>query len=123
MKVMRAKRIPLPQAPTVDILRDKLKEVDERLYAANMECGSVANARRPKRARQASSVDDANVRCEMTCHSNGIQVQLITDEKNAKCARKQGQVQSSMKNRIFKFAAKFQRASHPGDVGTFAQTL
>ena len=93
MKVMRAKRIPLPQAPTVDILRDKLKEVDERLYAANMECGSVANARRPKRARQASSVDDANIRCEMTCHSNGIQVQLITDEKNAKCARKQGQVQ------------------------------
>ena len=94
MKVMRAKRIPLPQGPTADILRDKLKEVDERLYEANMECTRVVNARRPKRARQASSVDDANVRCEMTCHSNGIQVQLITDEKNAKRARKQGQVQS-----------------------------
>jgi len=79
MKVMRAKRIPLPQAPTADILRDKLKEVDERLYEANMECTRVANARRPKRARHASSVEDVNVRCEVTCHSSGIQVQLITD--------------------------------------------
>lgn len=61
MKVMRAKRIPLPQGATADFLRDKLKEVDERLYEANMECTRVANARRPKRARQASSVDDGNV--------------------------------------------------------------
>ena len=52
MKVMRAKRIPLPQGPTADILRDKLKEVDERLYEANMECTRVVNARRPKRANQ-----------------------------------------------------------------------
>ena len=79
MKVMRAKRIPLPQGATADFLRDKLKEVDQRLYEANMECTRVANARRPKRARQASSVDDGNVRCEVTCHSGGIQVHLITD--------------------------------------------
>jgi hypothetical protein len=79
MKVMRAKRIPLPQGPTADILRDKLKEVDERLYEANIECTRVANARWPKRARHASSVDDANVRCEVTYHSSGVRVQLITD--------------------------------------------
>ena len=79
IKVMRAKRIPLPQGPTAEVLRDKLKEVDERLYEANMECPRVENARRPKRARQASSVDDANVRCEVTCHSSGIQVLLLTD--------------------------------------------
>jgi hypothetical protein len=79
MKVMRAKRIPLPQGPTADILRDKLKEVDERLYEANIECTRVANARWPKRARHASSVDDANVRCEVKYHPSGVRVQLITD--------------------------------------------
>ncbi len=66
-------------ASTAEVLRDKLKEVHERLYEANMECPRVENARRPKRARQASSVDDANVRCEVTCHSSGIQVLLLTD--------------------------------------------
>jgi hypothetical protein len=79
MKVMRAKRIPLPQGATADVLRDKLKEVDERLYEANIECTRVANARRPKRARHASSVDDANVRCEVKYHPSGVRVQLITD--------------------------------------------
>ena len=79
MKVMRAKRIPLPQGATADVLRDKLKEVDERLYEANIECTRVANARWPKRARHASSVDDANVRCEVKYHPSGVRVQLITD--------------------------------------------
>ena len=79
IKVMRAKRIPLPQGATAEVLRDKLKEVDERLYEANMECPRVENARRPKRARHASSVDDANVRCEVKYHPSGVRVQLITD--------------------------------------------
>ena len=32
MMVMRAKRIPLPQGPNLEFLRNKLKEVDEELY-------------------------------------------------------------------------------------------
>lgn len=78
-KVMRAKRIPLPQAPTAEFLRNKLKEVDERLYEANMECLSMSTRARPKRSCQTSSVGDETIRCAVTYHSSGIRVQLTTD--------------------------------------------
>ena len=78
-KVMRAKRIPLPPGPTAELLRNKLKEVDERLYEANMECLRIATGPRPKRSRPTTSVGDETTRCAVTCHSNGIRVQLTTD--------------------------------------------
>ena len=62
MKVMRAKRIPLPQGATADVLRDKLKEVDERLYEANIECTSSCE----RAAAQKSTSRVVSRRCKRT---------------------------------------------------------
>jgi len=55
MMVMRAKRIPLPQGPNLEFLRNKLKEVDEELYDANMATIAQSNDQRRERTRSAQS--------------------------------------------------------------------
>ncbi len=55
MMVMRAKRIPLPQGPNLEFLRNKLKEVDEELYDANMAAIAQSNDQRHERTRSAQS--------------------------------------------------------------------
>jgi len=56
MMVMRAKRIPLPQGPNLEFLRNKLKEVDKRLYDANTAAVAQSNDQRHERTRSAHSV-------------------------------------------------------------------
>jgi hypothetical protein len=51
MMVMRAKRIPLPKAPNLEFLRNKLKEVDEQLYDANMATIAQSNDQRHEKTR------------------------------------------------------------------------
>ena len=55
MMVLRAKRIPLPQGPNLEFLRNKLKEVDEELYDANMAAIAQSNDQRHERTRSAQS--------------------------------------------------------------------
>lgn len=55
MMVMRAKRIPLPQGPNLEFLRNKLKEVDEQLYDANMVAIAQSNDQRHEKTRSAQS--------------------------------------------------------------------
>ena len=55
MMVMRAKRIPLPQRHNLEFLRNKLKEVDEELYDANMAAIAQSNDQRHERTRSAQS--------------------------------------------------------------------
>ena len=55
MMVMRAKRIPLPQRHNLELLRNKLKEVDEELYDANMAAIAQSNDQRHERTRSAQS--------------------------------------------------------------------
>jgi hypothetical protein len=55
MMVMRAKRIPLPQRLNLEFLRNKLKEVDEELYDANMAAIAQSNDQRHERTRSAQS--------------------------------------------------------------------
>ena len=56
MMVMRAKRIPLPQGPNLEFLRNKLKEVDEQLYDANMAAIAQSNDQRHEKTRPAQSM-------------------------------------------------------------------
>ena len=55
MMEMRAKRIPLPQRHNLEFLRNKLKEVDEELYDANMAAIAQSNDQRHERTRSAQS--------------------------------------------------------------------
>ena len=61
MKVMRAKRIPLPQNANLDFLRDKLNDVDKQLYDANMAAIAQSNGQRRERSRTAHSVPDETI--------------------------------------------------------------
>jgi hypothetical protein len=56
MMVMRSKRIPLPQSPNLEFLQDKLKEVDEQLYAVNMAAVAERNDQRHERTQSAHLV-------------------------------------------------------------------
>eukprot|EP00223_Ostreococcus_mediterraneus_P009805 CAMPEP_0179629868 /NCGR_PEP_ID=MMETSP0932-20121108/5605_1 /TAXON_ID=548131 ORGANISM="Ostreococcus mediterraneus, Strain clade-D-RCC2596" /NCGR_SAMPLE_ID=MMETSP0932 /ASSEMBLY_ACC=CAM_ASM_000582 /LENGTH=624 /DNA_ID=CAMNT_0021499313 /DNA_START=1 /DNA_END=1878 /DNA_ORIENTATION=- len=56
MMAMRAKRIPLPQGPNLEFLRNKLKEVDEQLYDANMATIAQSNDQRHEKTRPAQSM-------------------------------------------------------------------
>ena len=56
MMVMRAKRIPLPQGPNLEFLRNKLKEVDGQLYDVNMAAIAQSNDQRHEKTRSAQSM-------------------------------------------------------------------
>lgn len=78
--VMRAKRIELPQAPSLECLRNKLKEVDERLYEANLNAPSVKIGRKPKRPRQTPATLNESAHCEVSCQEDTTTAQLAGDE-------------------------------------------
>jgi hypothetical protein len=80
MHVMRAKRIELPQTPSLEYLRNKLKEVDERLYEANLSAPSGKMGREPKRPWQTPATLDESVRCEVSRQEDTATVQLADDE-------------------------------------------
>ena len=80
MHVMRAKRIELPQAPDLEYLRNKLKEVDERLYEANLSAPSVRRRGKSKRPRQTPDTLDESVHGEVSCQEDTATVQLAGDD-------------------------------------------
>ena len=61
MKVMRAKRIPLPQDAKLEFLRNKLSEVDKQLNDANMTAITQSNVQRCKRTQTAHSAPDETI--------------------------------------------------------------
>ena len=61
LKVMRAKRIPLPQNAKLEFLRNKLSAVDEQLNEANMTAITQSNGHRCERTQTAHSVPDETI--------------------------------------------------------------